>query len=225
MLSAVTYLTLGALAARAARSRAVEIYLIGLALLATFLVGASRVYLGVHWPSDVLAGWCAGASWAMLCWLVAQWILRRDAARRGGENAARLKQIPLDGINEFVAELRSCKPGKWNRFPRRLDQASAISSCPSWLRFCARAMGCPSSAPISPPASPWRSSLCRCRWRSRSPPASRRTGVFSRRSSAASSSRRWAAAASRSAARPAPSSCWWRPASTATAWTGCCWRR
>jgi undecaprenyl-diphosphatase len=81
MLSAVTYLTLGALAARAARSRAVEIYLIGLALLATFLIGASRVYLGVHWPSDVLAGWCAGASWAMLCWLVAQWILRRDAAR------------------------------------------------------------------------------------------------------------------------------------------------
>ncbi len=80
MLSAVTYLTLGALAARAARSRAVEIYLIGLALLATFLIGASRVYLGVHWPSDVLAGWCAGASWAMLCWLVAQWILRRDAA-------------------------------------------------------------------------------------------------------------------------------------------------
>jgi len=81
MLSAVTYLTLGALAARAARSRAVEIYLIGLALLATFLIGASRVYLGVHWPSDVLAGWCAGASWAMLCWLVAQLILRRDAAR------------------------------------------------------------------------------------------------------------------------------------------------
>jgi undecaprenyl-diphosphatase len=89
MLSAVTYLTLGALAARAARSRAVEIYLIGLAVLATFLVGASRIYLGVHWPSDVLAGWCAGASWAMLCWLVAQWILRRDDARTAAK-------IPLD---------------------------------------------------------------------------------------------------------------------------------
>jgi len=79
MLSAVTYLTLGALAARVASGRATKIYLMAIALLASFIVGASRVYLGVHWPSDVLAGWCIGAAWAMACWLTAEFFLRRRA--------------------------------------------------------------------------------------------------------------------------------------------------
>ncbi len=77
MLSAVTYLTLGALLARITPNRAAKIYVLVLALLLTFMVGASRIYLGVHWPSDVLAGWCAGGVWAMLCWLTSQWVLRR----------------------------------------------------------------------------------------------------------------------------------------------------
>jgi len=77
MLSAVTYLTLGSLAARFLPDRRTKVFVLGLAVLTTVLVGASRVYLGVHWPSDVLAGWCAGFAWAMLCWLAARLLQRR----------------------------------------------------------------------------------------------------------------------------------------------------
>ncbi len=83
MLSAVTYLTLGTLAARFARGRAAKIYLLSLAVLVTLMVGVSRVYLGVHWPSDVLAGWCAGFAWAMLCWLAARLLQRRRTVDEG----------------------------------------------------------------------------------------------------------------------------------------------
>ena len=79
MLSAVTYLTLGSLAARFLPDRRTKVFVLGLAVLTTVLVGASRVYLGVHWPSDVLAGWCAGFAWAMLCWLAARLLQRRKA--------------------------------------------------------------------------------------------------------------------------------------------------
>jgi len=77
MLSAITYLTLGSLAARFLPDRTSKIFVLGLAVLTTLLVGTSRVYLGVHWPSDVLAGWCAGFAWAMLCWLAARFLQRR----------------------------------------------------------------------------------------------------------------------------------------------------
>lgn len=76
MLSAVTYLTLGSLAASFLPGRVTKIYVLSLAVLVTLLVGVSRIYLGVHWPSDVLAGWCAGFAWAMLCWLAARALQR-----------------------------------------------------------------------------------------------------------------------------------------------------
>jgi undecaprenyl-diphosphatase len=70
MLSAVVYLTLAALVAQTQPSRRVRVYLIALATTLTMLVGASRIYLGVHWPTDVLGGWVVGATWALLSWLI-----------------------------------------------------------------------------------------------------------------------------------------------------------
>ncbi|MGJ3265422.1 MAG: phosphatase PAP2 family protein [Salinarimonas sp.] len=65
MMAATVYLTLAALMARVLRRRRLRAYLVGVAVLLTLLVGVSRVYVGVHWPTDVLAGWTVGAAWAL----------------------------------------------------------------------------------------------------------------------------------------------------------------
>lgn len=77
MMSTVTWLTLGALLATVQSTRRMKVYVIAVGASLALLVGASRVYLGVHWPTDVLAGWCIGAAWALGCWLAAGWLRRR----------------------------------------------------------------------------------------------------------------------------------------------------
>ena len=90
MLSAVVYLTLGTLLCRVAAPRRVKVYILSVAIFLTFIVGLSRMYLGVHWPTDVLAGWCAGAAWATLCWRIALALQRRGEIE--SDNAERSRQ-------------------------------------------------------------------------------------------------------------------------------------
>ena len=80
--SAVVYLTLGALSMHIAQRRVTKLYCMSMAMLATGLVGASRVYLGVHYPTDVLAGWVIGLSWALVCWLIERSLERRAGLQR-----------------------------------------------------------------------------------------------------------------------------------------------
>ena len=88
MLSAVIYLTLGALLSRTTQDRRIKAFFMITAVFITALVGTTRVYLGVHFPTDVLAGWCAGTTWALFCVIVARWLQKKRVVEAPGEAAA-----------------------------------------------------------------------------------------------------------------------------------------
>ncbi len=85
MMTAIVYLTLAALLARSESRRRIKTFLLLLAASVTLLVGVSRVYLGVHWPSDVLGGWMVGSAWAAGCWTLV--VLLQRGGTLEGESA------------------------------------------------------------------------------------------------------------------------------------------
>ncbi|MFT3788053.1 MAG: phosphatase PAP2 family protein [Tepidisphaeraceae bacterium] len=77
MLSSIVYLTHGTLLMRVVKPWRLRLYILSIALLLPLLIGLSRVYLGVHYPTDVLAGWTAGLAWGLGCWSVTQFLQHR----------------------------------------------------------------------------------------------------------------------------------------------------
>lgn len=78
--SAVVFLTVGVLLAEAATRTWRKLFYLGIAVFLTLVVGVTRIYLGVHYPTDVLAGWMLGTAWALLCWGGVQFLKRTPDA-------------------------------------------------------------------------------------------------------------------------------------------------
>src|SRR3546814_7587701 len=72
--SAIVYLTIATLLAQVVDTRGARNFILVAAGLLVAAIGCSRVYLGVHWPTDVLAGWSFGTFWALGWWALGAWI-------------------------------------------------------------------------------------------------------------------------------------------------------
>ena len=85
MMSSIAYLTLAALLSRTVSDTKTKLYFFVVAVLLTGLIGFSRLYLGVHFPTDVLAGWCIGSTWAAICSLIAHFLSQSKSVPRADE--------------------------------------------------------------------------------------------------------------------------------------------
>ena len=77
MISTALYLTLAVLIARSLSERRLQRFTVATGAALALVVGLTRMYLGVHYPSDVLGGWTAGVTWALACGVVARRLEKR----------------------------------------------------------------------------------------------------------------------------------------------------
>ncbi len=95
MNSAIVYLTIAVLVARSYKESRTRLFIVGLAAIMTFTIGVSRVYLGVHWPSDVIAGWLVGGGWALAMGLLATMLQRKHKIEQPAEPEGLVEDPPL----------------------------------------------------------------------------------------------------------------------------------
>ena len=82
-MSAMVYLLVADVLARGFPGKSLKVFTFSVAILITISVGISRVYLGVHWPSDVLGGWVIGVTWVLTCWMVEKMLISKKILSQG----------------------------------------------------------------------------------------------------------------------------------------------
>ena len=100
-IASAMYLTLGLLLAQLARHRRFKAFYLITALLLTFLVGLTRLAIGVHYPTDVLGGWLLGGAWAVAIWLIAH-IFERHLNRADEASQRATQRITGEGVKGGV---------------------------------------------------------------------------------------------------------------------------
>ncbi len=90
MFGTVAWLMVAAMAARFVPDFRLRNLVISMSVGVALIIGLTRIYLGVHWPSDVIAGWAMGGAWAGFCWVLAAPFLNhtRSETEAVGQRAA-----------------------------------------------------------------------------------------------------------------------------------------